>query len=565
MSIENRHNPTEFNIEKDIQNVYASDIKGDEIHISQAQSGRKGYFCLGCKKEMQAVISHKSNRISYFRHDFSASKGLPKCTFSDESYRHKLAKEFLIRTKTIKVPSLYKYPPRGVTGNALLISEAQFIHGVTVKPELYFYENEESEICWSKSAFSEDTKHLLLKPDIAFFNELDKPILLVEIVVTHKITESKQLDLKRLGINTVQVTIPKDSPENIERVFETTNRTKWIYNYEQEITDYIQLSNSHSEGILPIDEDQRKLFEESIKCRAAQINNLIRAIRKCLGSEQFRNSSVDFESEISRVERNTERERDVYFNICRENEDRINQAGIKLRERIHLKYAERRNRIDSEFREFKKEEGEFLSYHTRHESKLINDRDGIGDRVAEKYRGRREKTEGRYKELEERYLRKRVNLEGDIKSAENSIGELRDDFSAIEQRIKDLHRTIRDMEFQIKEFDKNEEYERELIEREQKNRESIELRYNGIRESVEKRFMEDRKQIEERFREIRVRTDNEVEGRTYRGNGITDGYKKYIVDLENIPDLLRAQTDNRRYKKAAECLNKASFKNWPNE
>jgi len=52
---------------EEINNVYASNLKGEEIHISEADSGRKGYYCLGCKREMQAVKAHVVGRISCFQ------------------------------------------------------------------------------------------------------------------------------------------------------------------------------------------------------------------------------------------------------------------------------------------------------------------------------------------------------------------------------------------------------------------------------------------------------------------------------------------------------------------
>lgn len=88
-------------------NVYANNVKGKVIHISEACSGRKGYFCLGCERELQAIISKIENRISYVRHDLKAVKNQKKCTYSDETYRHKLAKEILQRIKKIKVPVVY--------------------------------------------------------------------------------------------------------------------------------------------------------------------------------------------------------------------------------------------------------------------------------------------------------------------------------------------------------------------------------------------------------------------------------------------------------------------------
>jgi len=159
----------DVNEKEEIQNTYASNVEDNIIHISEAESGRKGYFCLGCKREMQAVISKMANRISYFRHDFTANKGLPKCTYSDETYRHKLAKEILLRLKMIKVPALYKYPPKNIEGQPVLIEESKYVTAHHVEQELSFFENEEGVINWNKT-INIANANLLVRPDIIFFN-----------------------------------------------------------------------------------------------------------------------------------------------------------------------------------------------------------------------------------------------------------------------------------------------------------------------------------------------------------------------------------------------------------
>lgn len=279
------NNSGEINELNEKNNVYAYNIEHKEIHVSKAESGKKGYFCLGCEREMQAVISKKQNRISYFRHDPKAVKGKGKCTYSDESYRHKLAKDILQRTKFIKVPSLYKYPPIGQKGKEYLLSESIIIEAAMVGIEKSFFENENGGICWGKKN-EVNEKYLLFRPDVTFFDKNNNPILLIEIVVTHKIKEDKLIKIKRLGINTVQVTIPKSSPEEIEKCFSNTNRIKWIYNYEQESSIYIQTTDRDSETLLSADEIQRKLFEESFTCRKAEIAYLIRIIKECMESKQ---------------------------------------------------------------------------------------------------------------------------------------------------------------------------------------------------------------------------------------------------------------------------------------
>lgn len=37
------------------ENEYAKNVKDEVIYIGDAISGRKGYWCLGCKEEMDAV------------------------------------------------------------------------------------------------------------------------------------------------------------------------------------------------------------------------------------------------------------------------------------------------------------------------------------------------------------------------------------------------------------------------------------------------------------------------------------------------------------------------------
>ena len=51
------------------QNEYAKNIKGEIKFILDVESGRKGYWCLGCHEEMQAVRFTIAHYKSYFRHD----------------------------------------------------------------------------------------------------------------------------------------------------------------------------------------------------------------------------------------------------------------------------------------------------------------------------------------------------------------------------------------------------------------------------------------------------------------------------------------------------------------
>jgi len=560
-------------IKEEINNVYAKNVNGNTIHISEAESGRKGYFCLGCEKEMQAVKSNKPNRISYFRHDHNATAGQQKCTYNDETYRHKLAKEYLLRYKRVKVPPLYKYPPTNSFGIPNLLAEAKFIEAASVGAELYFYENENGEIIWNKAIFSDESKYLLFKPDIIFFDNASKPILLIEIVVTHKIPEDKLLSLKRMGIDTIQITIPKDSPENIEKTFVNTNRTKWIYNYEQENTEYIPISSSNSEAISSIDELQRKLFEESYNCRRAQINNLIRSITRCLGSEQYRGVTRMLESEISRVERNTEEHRKSFNQQRDESEQHLENIRIGIRNRVNSKYRERREAIISASKSIEIEEAEFLQHYERWYKKNESDinylRTGIGRKISEKYRNRRESTEKKRRDLEERYNRKRIELEAVRESNERTLRELFQQISSIGRDIEQAEEGINGITAEkqrlvekITDFDRLEATARDRLQREQESGKYPENKFTELGIELEERFKREGIELEARFNDLYRQIQEAVKTRTFEGNEYTRGYKDLLSDLGNIDNYISAQENHRRIEKAWQCFTSAAYQHW---
>ena len=128
------------NIEHNIENVFAFNIKNEVVHVSEVESGRKGYYCMGCRREMQAKKGEIM--IHHFSHDPKDTIKKGKCTFSDETYRHKLAKDILQRIKELKVPALFKYPPKGTEGRPDKIKDSTTIVAHTVRNELFFYEDD---------------------------------------------------------------------------------------------------------------------------------------------------------------------------------------------------------------------------------------------------------------------------------------------------------------------------------------------------------------------------------------------------------------------------------------
>lgn len=333
---------TEPNHEENVYALRAYDEK--TIHISEVlrkDTGRgPGYFCLGCKRRLQAVLSDIENRKKFFRHDAKAVKGQPKCTYSDETYRHKLSKEIIQLLGKVKVPNLYKYFLDGQTPRKYLIQESTFIEASKILIENYLYEDKNGKINYSREIDTENGNYLFIKPDVIFLDSNGNPILIIELVATYKPKNDKLVKLKRLGINAIQIKIPKDSPESIQNAFTQTTNTVWIYN-EQEESFTLPVSGAHSEGISEFDGIQRSFFEENFTCRQAQIRNLIRGIERLLESKHYTNTVKDLRSEIQRVERNTETLR-----------ERLDGLREKFSERGIEQYSERRKELTKKQREF---------------------------------------------------------------------------------------------------------------------------------------------------------------------------------------------------------------------
>ena len=336
---------TEPNHEENVYALRAHDQK--TIHISEVprkETGRgPGYFCLGCTKQLQAVMSDIEGRKKFFRHDAKAVEGKLKCTYKDETYRHKLAKEIIQRLGKVKVPNLYKYFSEGKTPRKYLIQESTYIEASKILVEHYLYEDKNGNINYSREIDSERDKELFMRPDVIFLDSNGKPILIIELVATHKPKNDKLIKFKRLGINAIQIRVPKDSPESIESIFSQTTNTVWIYN-EQEERFTVPFSGAHSEGVSESDAIQRSFFEENFTCRQAQIRNLIRGIERLLESEQYTNTVKDLRSEIQRVEGNTETHR-----------ERLDDLREKFSERGAKQHSDRREELgkkQSEFQEY---------------------------------------------------------------------------------------------------------------------------------------------------------------------------------------------------------------------
>jgi hypothetical protein len=529
---------------RDKNNVYAQNVKGDVIHASEADSGRQGYYCLGCKMEMQAVRSKTSKRVDYFRHDPKGVVSETKCTYSDETYRHKLAKEILQRIKRIKVPAVYKYPPKGHPGLANLLIESMYIEAAHVGIERTFYEDE-SGVIYFGSNVDVESRFLIVRPDVTFFDRDNKPILFIEIVVSHKISTEKLIKLKRLGVDTIQIRIPKDSPESIENNFHKTNMIKWVYNKTEEATQYVPVAERNSKEILPLDELQRKLFEESFECRTSEIRNVIREIARCLGSEPYRKSESDLREELSRVERNTE-----------EHRARLDKLREEHRRRVAARYQQQIDEIEDKTRQVEQKHKNLEERYNRKRIEISNNEGKLRPRNREKLNegagggSTFEQRKGGIIADKERALRDFEKEQGEllenIERGRNRISQIIGSRETIPARFKQLEATT------SRQFESLEEGEKKEIER-----------ISGDTKNESRVFGETTRTTESEFEELRRRSFDAVKARDCSGN---NELSRRIIELFQTRRRLIDYEENyatfQRNRSAWECFKEGTYKNW---
>ena len=533
--------------ELDTNNAYAKNLEGVEIHISEAESGANGYYCLGCDQELQAVMQTKQNRISYFRHAPTDVMFERKCTYSNETHRHQLAKRILLQNKFIKVPPVYKFPPNKGEGLTYVLQESQIVEAHTVKVETTFYEDSDGNIKWGPNAEVDD-KFLLVKPDIAFLNAQGEPILFIELVATHALDAEKSAKLKRLGINTIQVKLPRDSPESIERSLRTTEHSKWIYNHVESNTEYIQISEAGGETISSIDDIQRKLFEESFKCRQAQVRNLIRTITKCLESQQYRDIERSFGLEISRVEANTKDTGSRLDDIREEHRERASKGFEAQIEDL----SRQDERLTAQERDFERS----------------------------------------YKDLEERYKRKKSELELEERQIAEEEGDVDLELSgkvedeslnggSIERRRRENQRLAEELGRLIRlEQDRSERISRDREQLPEKF-DKLARRENGeieklVREEegLSEEFRRKEESLPREFESEEITTQRELEAERERANEIIVSkngsgntplhhrIRRLLASRESLDDIEQALINYRRYRQAWDAFRSGAYESW---
>jgi hypothetical protein len=550
--------------EPDAHHDYAHSVALErDIHISEVtQRGRKGYKCIGCQREMQAVLPKVQNYRPYFRHDAKFIKPGDKCTFKDEDYRRKLAATTLELNKEIKVPPVYKYPPKGVAGLALFLLPGTVIAASRVEKNKYFFEDHNGNI---KADFSYHgpQEELLFKADIVFYDANDEPILFIQLGKRKKLTVNEFAGLKRLRVNTIKLTIPKESAEAIEISQKKGDRAKWLYHDDEQQIAYFSVPTDLGDGIPAIDGDPDRLSEESYDCRKVQVNNLIRALGRCLESEPYRTTERAVVTAIGRTELAIKRvgERRAVFEEQYRNDAETTYRGeldeIEAR-RVQFRTTKaglngRYQRLDERYQSTKqrlREEKALLDANIRQEEIALG---GTGKTIGQLQDDADREHKAARDRLDEQFGRELESIGGEQERVERAIATER---AAIERLRADIANApaelIRKQHGQRSHHDRLEAAEKEVIGGLKKERDGRQERVEGAGSDLAARFDELRRQAA-------LAAENED---TEGGSGLSRRLKAlnpargYVLAVEN------GKADSRRFRKAKDFIGTAAFQSW---
>lgn len=547
---------------------------GLRIHISKAASGRKGYVCLGCG---QGMIAHRGQvNEHHFQHDPLDVTRKGKCTYSDETERHRVAKDILQRLRCIQVPVLRKYPPAGVSEKAVKLKDARLVEAASVENELHFYETASGEINFtSKAAWREEsTKYLLIKPDVTFFDKEGNPILLIELVATHKPDDEKLAKIRSLGIDAVQVLLPKTSPEGIEDALLRGNHTQWLYNYEREKTEYLQLSPRSGSSISSTDENEDIVFEETFACRTSEIKGLIRRIRNGLGSEHYQRIERNLTGELSRVTDNTTRHR-----------ERLHELQANHEAAIRDEFSERFAQINREQEQIDKYHGRVESRYYQVKSECIDETNQLATEEAEfepDCQGEIKRTEAEIAQLTTSYrptCQGEIDwIEGEISRLETEIEQFGNEGSTLiaiqgqlDQEAASIERTTVDVSSEQRAVDERrstlpttyQRLEAELVTAYQQEEGGLEPEAIRGREELSATFQERERGIRADHEAYRRAASNAIKHRDGReAPRLSKPLKDLFAAESAIRNIWETNAKFRCLQAAREAIRTGSWKNW---
>jgi len=552
--------------ENDENHEYARSVAyGGVIHINNVrESGRHDFTCLGCGKPMQAILRKIHGPKPYFRHDVIDVPVYERCPFSNAQARRLIALEAIQLDKQLRLPPVYILPPKGTAGLAIPLQGAQTVYFGSVKRHLHCFETPGGDLVLGNKPTSEDDLHLFTA-DAVGYDEDDNPILL--ILLSDGKRKKMDVDLMAalpiLGIDAVVITPPRSTPEEIYKAVMTGKNIKWLYNNDEREFNYHSLSADLPAGVPAADVDAGFLFEETFDCRTAEINNLIRTFNKFLVTESYR-----------KAEQHNRR-------IIGETELTITRAG------------ERRDEFEEQYRNGSE------SAHQRELDEVDERRDRLGAAKAE--------FSGNYQNLDERYRRKKRELdeaarvlESSIRAAElapNSSGRSiaarrseieRNDQSARRRMDELFERELRSVDSQRTGIERTLASERAAVERlrdlvtkepgrlerlllekatefdqlERNESTAIEqIQTDGA--NLPGRFRGEEEKLGTEIKELRNRAAAAMEARDTGGaTGLSRRLKALLDGRGHLLAITHAQSDHRRHRAAKEFLESPAGEAW---
>jgi len=500
---------------------------------------------------MQAVRHKLTGYTDYFRHDAKYVQSSNKCTFSDHSYRKGVAISSLLLEKRIKVPAILKFHPTDSSTPPMVLKSAHIVEAYGAKSNLMLYENENGQLTIA-NALPEGNNNLLFKPDVVFVDREGKPVLLIEIVLKFKVSNEVKANLRRIGINTLQITLPKESREAIYNSLFQTDRSKWIYTNEQQFTEYVFPSRGNIGGSEPIDDFERGLHEESVICRINQIANLIRSVNKCYQSEQYLEIEQGIGRQLVEVRRiiETNRKRRLEFE---------NQFG----EELGQQYQDQLEAIGIGQSELKKEQDSFSIYKSNLDNRYRKKVEELSIEEAEL------DLDGKiFNQQADQLRREEKTVDIDLDSATRTIDERAGDMelelclrlsaitgesASVVKTIGNTEAALIDLQQRIDALQPDFENRRTTAEREcAAEIATIQQKEEGLSAD----FGQQGIALEKRFERLRTEADTALESKD--GNG-TSGISIHIKTLLNRRSKL---ADLEQVGRLIESIKKGAYKNW---
>ena len=271
-----------------IKFAFAHDEQLNVVAAASADKHCKDYTCRGCGKPVHLCYGD-INQTRHFRHKPQVWAPGEHCEYRDETYAHRQAKAILQQQRWVKVPAVFPRRADGYQGPIQALRDARVVKAAHVYIECTMYENAACGLDFQrqKQPFVAEPGRVdfVCRPDVMFTDANDKPVLFIEIHVTHEVGHEKLIGLRRAQIDTIEITIPWFfNAREIEKLLASATDTKWLYNHERERTDPI---GSDAAGPAPHggdDTEEAPAFEpESLECQLYEIREALRSLTKFVG------------------------------------------------------------------------------------------------------------------------------------------------------------------------------------------------------------------------------------------------------------------------------------------